>query len=105
VDITAALAGGPVPGREAFYYYRADELQAVRAGKWKLHVGFGWESKTKEMPQLFDMERDPQESYNVAGSHPDLVRKLTGMTATFDAEVRSEREARLGPGGNARPEG
>ena len=63
----------------------------VRAGKWKLHVAAGTDGKMKyQMPQLFDMEIDPQESYNVANLHPEIVEKLSRMIETFDAEVKAE---------------
>ncbi len=97
LDISAALFGGPVPEREAFYYYLHDTLQAVRVGRWKLHVAFGFDDKTHEMPQLFDMEADPGENYNLARNHPDVVERLQGMIETFDAEVKADLAARPAP--------
>ncbi len=101
IDLSGYLAGGEMPNREAFYYYLHNTLQAIRAGKWKLHVAFGMKDSAKEMPQLFDLDRDPGENYNLAQGHPDLVRKLQGMMMAFDAEVRAERESRPGPAGQA----
>jgi arylsulfatase len=37
-DIRPVLQGGAAPAREALYFYAGEELQAVRAGDWKLHV-------------------------------------------------------------------
>jgi arylsulfatase A-like enzyme len=39
VDVSKVLLGAPnATGREVFWYYSGDELQAVRQGPWKLHV-------------------------------------------------------------------
>ncbi|MFP4053601.1 MAG: sulfatase-like hydrolase/transferase, partial [Phycisphaerae bacterium] len=92
-DIWQAFTGGDVPQREAYYFFFHDTLQAVRVGKWKLHVAFGFDDKTKEMPQLFDMDLDPQESYNLADNHPEVVEKLRGLIEKFAAEVKADRES------------
>ena len=57
---------------EAFYYYRCDVLQAVRAGQWKLCVA----RDDQPLIELYDLERDPGETENVAERHPDIVRRL-----------------------------
>ena len=94
VDISPALVGGDVPPHEQLCYFFHDTLQAIRVGKWKLHVAFGFDDKTKEMPQLFDMERDPQESYNLADKYPDVVADLRKRLDACAADVRAERESR-----------
>jgi arylsulfatase len=39
IDLSPLLLGQPkAQGREEFWYYAGDELQAVRSGRWKLHV-------------------------------------------------------------------
>ena len=91
LDIGEALRGGAAPPREAIYYYCINALSAVRAGKWKLHVSAGIDGAgTYQMPQLFDMEIDEQENYNVANLHPEIVERLAAMIETFDAEVKAE---------------
>jgi len=42
------------------------------------------------MPQLFDLEIDPSESYNLADRHPEIVEMLREMMRSFDAEVKAE---------------
>jgi uncharacterized sulfatase len=92
IDIFPGLAGGEMPQREAIYFYFHDTLQAVRCGDWKLHVAFGFDDKTKEMPQLFDLSKDPAESYNLADNHPDVVEKLRALMEKADGEISAERE-------------
>jgi arylsulfatase A-like enzyme len=89
-DIFSLFLGEGGSPHEALYFYINDALNAIRVGKWKLHVsaGRGKERKTKEMPQLFDMNIDPGESYNLADRHPDIVHKLIAMMEAFDMTVQ-----------------
>lgn len=55
--------------RKAYAYMR-DGLNALRLGKWKLRVtGTG-------NPQLFNLNTDPGEQYNLAGIKPEIVRRV-----------------------------
>lgn len=77
---------------KAFYYYAHTQLMAVRSGRWKLHLPRKvntmkrWHVYHKASdiidfsePHLYDLEKDPGETSNVAGKHPDTVRKLTAL--------------------------
>ncbi len=83
------LGQGTSP-HEQLFYYLVDSPNAVRAGKWKLHLGAGTGQRRvmKEMPQLFDLDLDPGESYNLAGNHPDVVARLRAALEAFDATVQ-----------------
>lgn len=82
------------PRESFYYYYRRNNLQAVRHGHWKLifpHQGRtygefqpgndGSPSKVNEGFQfpgaLYDLRRDPGERYDVSESNPDIVAQLT----------------------------
>ncbi|HCR30061.1 MAG TPA: N-acetylgalactosamine-6-sulfatase [Opitutae bacterium] len=72
----------------AFFYYQRTQLQAVRSGKWKLHIPreadgkWGHYSKAEddisiEILHLFNLIDDIGESTNIADEHPDIVAQLT----------------------------
>jgi arylsulfatase A-like enzyme len=89
-SIASLLFGSGSTPHEALYFYVVDSLNAIRSGKWKLHVasGRGKDRKTKEMPQLFDMNIDPGENYNLADRFPEIVNSLTEKLIAFDQTVQ-----------------
>lgn len=89
-DISALLAGEGKSPHEALYFYVHDGCNAIRSGKWKLHVarGRGPKRDVKEMPQLFDMDIDPGENFNLADRHPDVVERLKAMIEAYDRTVQ-----------------
>ena len=70
---------------KAFYYYQIDQLQAVRSGKWKLHLPLkqkkkNWGKPTPDVPlQLYDLKADIGETSNVADQHPKVVKRLLSL--------------------------
>lgn len=95
IDMTPVLLDNHnTESRKTFYYYyRKNNLQAIRHGKWKLvfeHRGrsyVGFEPGKNGMPGkvnfnypfekgLYNLRRDPGERYNVIDFHPEVVRKL-----------------------------
>jgi hypothetical protein len=83
LNLVPALKGGSSP-RSEFFYYREEELYAVRSGPWKLHLitegawGDGEPRIKYENPLLFHLGHDPSEKYNIADKHSYVVEELTG---------------------------
>jgi putative beta-glucosidase len=70
--------------RNEFYFYRGNDLYAVRKGKYKLHLAYksaygNDKKKVYEMPVLYDLGTDPGEHYNIAKNYPEVVKELTEM--------------------------
>jgi arylsulfatase A-like enzyme len=86
-DITPLLLDKPgaKSPHEAFFYYQIDQLQAVRSGKWKLHLplkakrGLGAAKSQPSALRLFDVAADPGETKDLAAEHPDVVKRLVAL--------------------------
>lgn len=80
VSMTAILFGTGKGKRNTMFYYRGDELRAVRKGPWKIHfvteAGYKDKPKKHDPPLLFNLEHDPSEKYDVGKDHPDIVKDL-----------------------------
>jgi len=83
-DIGAVLRGGSLGRERAFFYWRGEELCAVRRGPWKLHRITNtaeWKAETTrhDPPLLFHLEHDPSEKYDLAKERPDIVSALSAL--------------------------
>lgn len=105
-SLVPLLAGSKTaedPHEAIFFWYRKDELQAMRMGRWKLHFPHSYRSlegrpggnngrPTKYNYgmsiglELFDLETDPGETTDVADLHPDVIARMT--TLADDARRR-----------------
>ena len=103
VDIMPMLTGdAETVDREPFFYFDGNHLQCVRQGRWKLHVARNsappWipdqvrANLPLANPELYDVVSDPQESYDVAAEHPEIVwplkAKIDAAIRTFPADVQ-----------------
>ncbi len=108
-DIWPVLSGraGAKSPHKAFYYYQMDQLQAVRSGKWKLHLPLkpkkrNWGEPEPEAPlQLFDLDSDIGEQHDVSGDHPDIVERLMALAEEARQDLGDVGRA----GRNQRPAG
>jgi len=82
-DLSPVLLGKAAKSpRDRVYYWREEKLYAIRVGAWKAHFitqgcyGIGEKRTEHATPQLYNLEHDPSEKYNVAGDNPDVVKRL-----------------------------
>lgn len=80
--------------REPLLYFDNVHLQCARWGKWKLHVSrynrkvyspapaTGLRNLLLPNPELYDLDTDPDESYDIADLHPDVVRDMLAKIET-----------------------
>lgn len=82
-NIWPLLSGkrGAKSPHDAYYYYNAMTLQAVRSGDWKLRI-------VKEKVELYNLANDISENINLASEHPEIVNRLTKKMAKFDKELK-----------------
>ena len=107
VSIVPQLRGDADAGdpHEALYFwYAANELQAMRAGRWKLHFPHTYRSLEGRprgnngrpvkyrygVPiglELYDLDADPAETTDVAAANPEVVERLTAMADAMRARL------------------
>ncbi len=108
-DVWPLLRGEPGARspHEAFYYYYMDQLQAVRSGRWKLHLPTAAKrasltgATAEARLELYDLDADIGETNNVAADHADVVQRLTALA---DA-AREDLGDGARPGNHQRPAG
>ena len=108
-----SMAGIPVPGdriidgknmfpilkgessshHEHFFYYDGPILVAVRYKNWKyqrrLISDNGGYPLFSQGPFLFNLEKDPSESYNLIETYPEVAYKLAAMLNDWEAEMNA----------------
>ncbi len=106
IDIWPMLSGQKSEiEREAFLYFDNWNLQCARLGRYKLHISrynsmvyapppaIGRINLPLPSPELYDLNVDFDESYDVASEHPDVVREIQTrvdrLVAGFPEEVRN----------------
>ncbi|MEM8484343.1 MAG: sulfatase [Bacteroidota bacterium] len=81
------------------HYFMVDKLEAVRDAEWKLRVAkpaSDWDSpelQTGNEPvllELFNMEDDPYEQFNIAAQHPAVVERLRKQMVDFATETGAQ---------------
>ena len=83
-DLSPVMLSSEVSPREEFFYWAFGVLHAVRSGPWKLHlrqreeVNYGTAVHLRD-PELYHLERDISEKYNLSADHPEVVQRLLTM--------------------------
>ncbi len=110
-NIEGLLSGrNPRSPHDAIYFYHYDQLEGVRAGKWKyfrklnryvwpipldaesLPDAMGKKQLGKRSPLLYDLSVDPGENYNVIDTYPDIAEKMHRLLIEW--EERSKKNPR-----------
>ena len=94
-DLTDVLLGKTMEGpRNEVFYWREEQLYAIRVGPWKAHFitqgcyGMGPAREEHTTPELYHLEHDPSEKYNIAKLHPDVVARLTSIARAHKQGIR-----------------
>ncbi len=121
----ADFAGAPLPGshridgksiapiltgesgakspHEAFFYYRSNKIEAVRAGRWKLHLPHWYRSleedggggqpgkyvQRKTERVLYDLDKNVAEQQDRSEEYPEVVERLQKLALDFDKDLKA----------------
>ena len=99
-DISPLLLGTGSGERECVFYYRGEQVYAVRKGHYKAHfiTQLEYNSETAhpitqpaldikntptvlEQPLLYNLSVDPGEKYNIAEEHPEVIQEIRSVLA------------------------
>lgn len=115
-DIWPLISGqtGARSPHEAFFYYNGWALEAVRSGKWKLHLPHGYRTlagrpggsggipvkyeRGKIGMALFDLENDISEQNDVSAEHPDAVKRLLRLVDRMREDLGDSAKKMTGKG-------
>ncbi len=103
------------PHNELYFYYRENELHAVRSGDWKLYFPRTYRSLngkpggTGGMPvkyemnevsdnELYNLKNDPGEQYNLYNEKNEIVKKLEDIGERARKDLGDKLTSRIGKG-------
>jgi uncharacterized sulfatase len=90
-DMLPVLQGQGASPHDALYYYKGRRLLGVRHGNWKYlrrHMtDNGGYASLSQGPFLFNLQSDPNESYNLMESEPEIAERLAEMMHDWDGQV------------------
>ena len=89
-DILPMLTGEGQSPHETFFYYSGTRLEAVREGKWKLRIGRSSAGDGSISTELFDLEVDPSEKFDLADAFPERVESLNAFLENEKSEMVPE---------------
>jgi arylsulfatase A len=78
INETPEVSRGPI------IHHAANGRFGIRDEKWKLCL-----PHENSAAELYDLEADPGETRDLAGSHPDIVRRLSARATSFVVQGRS----------------
>jgi arylsulfatase A len=106
LDIWPIIVGEPGatnPHDAYFFYYKANDLEAMRMGKWKLHFPHQYRTIIGTTPgkdgtpgpykypkttvELYNLETDIGEATNVADQYPEIVERMTQLADEMRADL------------------
>ncbi len=82
MDLGPTLFEGKPSPRDVMFYYRGQQLFAVRKGAYKAHfvtmTAYQKDNNRREHdpPLLFNLNHDPSEKYEISARHPEVIEEI-----------------------------
>jgi arylsulfatase len=85
ISLLPVLSGKPLPERALYWSFK--HLRAVRDSRWAA-IGQAQVAGRSQKPwELYDAAADQSETANIAGTHPGIVRALSGKWEAWNADT------------------
>lgn len=99
MDLSPLLFGGGEKSkspRDHMFYYRGEQLYAVRKGPWKAHFitrsAYGPDKPVAhETPELYHLDHDPSERFNVAKQNPEILIEIAELVKAHKAKLKPSK--------------
>lgn len=94
-DLTSILKGDNVSPRNEMFFYHGTRIFAARKEEYKLYfygnnpAGYPERMRKLDTLQLFNLNHDPSEKYNIADNHPDVIKEIEAMVREHRLTVDS----------------
>jgi len=96
--------GAKSPQKAYYFYYKKNDLEAIRWGEWKIHFPHGYRSmvdnpvgsggipgkydySVKTDIELYSLHQDPSETKNVADEYPEVMNSLKRLANHMRADL------------------
>ena len=89
-DLSETLLRKKESQRDEMFFYKGDELFAVRLGDFKLHLKTtDWfkEPKKHNPPLLFNLNIDPSEKFNISSKNPEKVKEILELIKAHNLKL------------------
>lgn len=92
-DLSEVLTKNSTSPRQEMVYYHGSRIFAARQGDYKLYffksnpAGYPPKLEKLDTLQLFNLQHDPGERYDVASKHPDVIKRIQEAVAKHQATV------------------
>src|SRR5690606_25608999 len=91
-DVSALWLDRSAPPAVPLFYYWMNDLEAVRVGRWKLHLAkYG-----TPVAELYDLEADVGETVDRYADEPEVVARLEAVAEQARASLGDARTGRVG---------
>ena len=120
LSLLQAQPGAKSPHEMLLFYYKVNELQAIRSGTWKLILPHSYRTMQGqtagadgkpgkyrnlkiESPELYDLKADLGETRNLAEREPEVMKRMLALAARARQDLGDSLTKTPGPG--CRPPG
>jgi arylsulfatase A-like enzyme len=89
IDLMPFLQGKELSIAREYLYYMRWDLEGIRCGSWKFRCATVYPG-IKPVDELYDLDSDPGEKFNVAGYFPEKAKELKSRMEELDGKLRAK---------------